>query len=148
MLRRHSPSISGDRYGRSAICEAISGISASLEAVKILLEYKLDLKGEGAGAVLCAAGVGNLEALTLLLDNGGDVEESNGWENLRNTGETIGTPLYQACSLGQVGAVKLLLGRGADPRAKTKTGVSCYQAAKKGGYSDIVKLLEEEGVTE
>lgn len=143
---RHSPNTDGPGYGSSHIVEAVAGDNASIEAVKLLLDYGLDLRRWGEGAVLKAADVGNVEALALLLDHGGNVEEQDGYHEFDEDKETIGTPLYRACSKEQTGAVRLLLERGANPRFRTEAGESCIEAAKRGGYMEIVELLEEKCV--
>jgi hypothetical protein len=136
-------------HGPSSISATVRGDTASIEMLKLLLDHGYDLKESGAG--VAAADEGNLEALRLLLDRGVNTEDREMWWYPFNDDEpyeSTGTALYRACRQGQLECVKLLLDRGADAQTKDDEGVSCISIAKKRGHQDIVKLLEERGVTE
>ena len=138
-------------HGPSAISTTVRGEMASIEMLKLLLDYGFELKESGAG--VAAADEGNLEALRLLLDHGVDTEDREMWwypfdDDNDEPSESQGTALYRACRQGQLECVRLLLDRAADAQAKDDGGTSCIGIARKRGHQDIVELLEERGVTE
>ncbi|EAY15763.1 hypothetical protein TVAG_188140 [Trichomonas vaginalis G3] len=61
----------------------------------------------------------------------------------KDTGEEW-TPLMHACDKGSFECVKVLLNNGADPNKKAWHG-SPLSYAQKGGYSNIIALLKENG---
>jgi cytochrome c len=77
-----------------------------------------------------AAKEGDVQALTVALEGGAHVDESDGWA----------TPLWYAARRGQEDAAKLLIARGADVNLTTKSGPPLLGAIER--KSDIlVKLL-------
>ena len=117
----------------------------------LLLEHGIDVDGSGVG--IAAAEEGNVEALRLLLDYGVHLEDRNmAWhsfdEDQDEPDESQGTALYRACRQGHIECVELLLARGADVQAKDAGGISCLNIAKERGHQDVVRLLENSGVTE
>ncbi|MBZ4240869.1 hypothetical protein LAN32_20775, partial [Mycobacterium tuberculosis] len=85
------------------------------------------------------------DALELLLAHGGDPNEPPG----PGLAQTWGAPLLRAigvrCSARHVAA---LLAAGADPGARTPTGVSAYRLAMQAGLSDVAALLRAAGAEE
>ena len=61
--------------------------------------------------------------------------------------ESRGTALYRACRQGNLECVELLLDRGANAQASDDGGTTCVAISKMRGHQDVVKLLEERGVT-
>lgn len=115
-----------------------------MEMLKLMLAYKIDLRGQGA--LHFAAELGNIEAMNLLLDHGADIEEKfTSYNSDTVPDRAVHTPLFRACNFGQVESVRFLLEHGADPRTKNEVGVSCCEIAQREGYGDVVRLLEEEG---
>lgn len=85
-----------------------------------------------------ASQLGLTEAVRLLLEQGGDVNQRTGWR---------GDALRAASANGHMQTVKLLLDNGADINVPTSGGPCCsaLQEALKGGYQEIAKLLLEYG---
>lgn len=87
-----------------------------------------------------AAADGYLEAISLLLDNGFDV---NG-----KAGDYKGRTALQAAAIGgHLGAISLLLDSGADVNGKAGeySGRTALQAAAEGGHLDAISLLLNRG---
>jgi ankyrin repeat protein len=55
------------------------------------------------------------------------------------------TPLHFAATTGSVDAARLLLQKGADVEAKSKSGVTALMIAATMGHTDVVRLLVQEG---
>ena len=120
--------------------------SVVIELLQLMLQH--GWKHKGTASFICAAEMGNVEAMKLLLENDGDLEEAGIWwqvTDLESVNST-GTALYRACMAGQVDSVKWLLEQGADPTAKDKIGRSCLDTAKSNGHEEIVKILEDKVV--
>src|SRR5688572_19787445 len=85
----------------------------------------------GGTPLMYAAVVGSLEGMTVLLDNGADVNAAN----------SVGaTALMWAAN--DLAKVKLLLARGANPKAVSQRGrTALFLAARSDRSADIVKLL-------
>jgi hypothetical protein len=85
-----------------------------------------------------AARSGNVETVTGLLDAGAGLEElddgPNGW-----------TPLLHAIHKGQLGVVRLLLARGADPNRPARNGTSPVNLAASQGELAILRALVAAG---
>ena len=89
-----------------------------------------DLRGE-ATPLMNAAVSGSLEAMTLLLDNGA---------NVNGTNATGATALMWAAT--DIEKVRLLLARGADAKAVSRRGrTALFLAARSEPSADIVKML-------
>jgi hypothetical protein len=123
-----------------------------LRMLRLLLDHGIDLKDQGS--VCAAANVGNLEGLKMVLDYGVDTEDRGSAWSPFDEGEeddpykTEGTGLYRACRQGHLECARLLIERGANVQAKDDGGTSCLTIARQRGHQEIVKLLEENGVTE
>ena len=120
----------------------------SLEILKMLLDHGAEMKD--TGCAVAAAEVGNLDALKMLVDRGVDIEEPNMWSDATEDDgfDSEGTPLYRACRLGTAETAKYLLELGANGYARDKAGKSCLAIAKERNHTDIVKLLQENGINE
>jgi hypothetical protein len=81
-----------------------------------------------------AAGMGNKEAVELLIKKGADV-------NHRTSGNY--TPLMQAALVGQTEIVRILLDAGADPTVKDTGGRTAATYAEESKHPDLAKLLKE-----
>lgn len=97
------------------------------------------LSGQGGHRPLhAAAGRGNIECLTLLLDHGADA-------NLRDDVQGF-TPLMHAAASRQLQAMEILIRGGANPHATTPDGVTVLSVAIEHRFSDAVRLLSRSGV--
>ncbi|CAB1102501.1 unnamed protein product [Ectocarpus sp. CCAP 1310/34] len=90
----------------------------------------------GAAPVHWAALRGRSDALSLLLERGGDVESRTC---------TDGTPLVWGCMGGNAPVVRLLLERGANISAKTKGKGTALHHATHSGHPEVVALLLQNG---
>ncbi|CAM9613835.1 unnamed protein product [Ectocarpus sp. 4 AP-2014] len=90
----------------------------------------------GAAPVHWAALRGRADALSLLLERGGDVESRT---------STDGTPLVWGCMGGNAPVVRLLLERGAKISAKTKGKGTALHHATHSGHPEVVALLLQNG---
>ena len=95
-------------------------------------EYGEILKDDLDLALLRAAANGNLECVSLLLDNGADISAVDG--HLDNA-------LILATSNGHTNVVELLLKRGCPPNELNSLNFSPLMKACQSGYIDIVRLL-------
>ncbi|AOJ35587.1 ankyrin repeat domain-containing protein [Burkholderia metallica] len=110
---------------------------------RLLLEH--GARVSGTNALRRAFDMRDADALELLLAHGGDPNEPPG----EGLAQTWGAPLLRAigvrCSARHVAA---LLAAGADPHARTPTGVSAYRLAMQTGLSDVAALLRAAGAEE
>jgi hypothetical protein len=84
---------------------------------------------------LFAAAMSDDHCITqMLLEAGADA-------NARGTDGN--TPLMNASGSGRLANVKLLLAAGADPKATNRWGETALSSARKGGFDEIVNVLEE-----
>jgi Ankyrin repeats (3 copies) len=87
-----------------------------------------------------AAQNGNIEKITALLSQGGDI-------NVR-LGVDQWTPLMTASREGNLEAVELLLGEGADPNIRdTRFNKNAYHWGLQSGHRDVARLLLENGAS-
>lgn len=150
----HNPTPKEAYHDSDILSTVVSGETASIRMLQLLLDHGIDFKKRGAG--IAATEEGNVEGLRILLDAGLDLEERNmlGWyrvgedEDRDEAYASFGTALYRACRQGQLECAELLLERGADAHAKDDGGTSCLTIARKRGHQEIVDLLEERGVKE
>lgn len=93
-------------------------------------------EGRHEECLLVAAGNGNLETLTRLLDEGVDIETHDFFRR---------TPLHIAAESGQAGCVRELLARGADVNSKDSTGttplLSAFEIIESQPSKDVVGAL-------
>lgn len=91
-------------------------------------------------ALQSAVETGNMEIITLLIENGADVNEAPG----SNRGATA---LQLACIHGFIGIAKFLLSKSANPNAAGAAvhGRTALQGAAENGRLDLVYLLLNEG---
>lgn len=112
--------------------EAITGSRSS----KILREAS---DGEGSRPLHLAAKLGLAPMITLLLDNGSDIEAKDNWGR---------TSLVNATILNRVEIVELLLSRGADHAAKDVTNWTALHWAAIKNHLDLLKILLAKGDSE
>jgi beta-lactamase regulating signal transducer with metallopeptidase domain len=116
--------------GRAAIDGDLEGIDELLRAGA---NINADISpGEAPSPLIGAAGLGQLEAVRLLLDRGADV-------NLAAGGE--GTPLIAAAREGHTDIVSLLLDRGARIDQVAPNADNALIQASTRGHLDVVRLL-------
>lgn len=115
----------------------------SIKALQLMLQY--GWRQEDGETHIAAAELGNLEALRLLVEEGNaDIEIAAGWWNYGiYEGDRIGTALYRAAIKSQVESVAYLLERGARTDFKDKKGRSVMWAAREGGNSEIIRMVDE-----
>jgi len=106
-----------------------------LLAVPLVRAEPEAVAAENAMRLVLAAKLGRVEAVTLILARGADVQARDP--------EGV-TPLYAACREGQAAVADLLLSTGADPRA-TVRGLAPLHAAAAAGRADIAASLLEAG---
>lgn len=148
-------------------------LAADLSKVAVLLKGGADCNsknGEGATALMLAAGVGNLEMVKMLLEAGADVDatDARGWtalmkslfnyeqnrgfpdvlEVLIDAGADIehqvayGTrPLMIAAGYGEARVVEVLLLAGVDVGAKNEGGRTAKTMAETKDYVEVVNQL-------
>ncbi len=112
----------------------------SLEAIKLLSEYGLDIKmrdAHGVSALDTAIKFKRVDVIEFCLDEGFDVNGSS-----RKSGIT---PLMLASCFGDRTIVELLLSKGADINAKDKSGMSPTDYARKLGQKRMQEFLIEQG---
>ena len=78
---------------------------------------------------MCAADLGKEESCRDILNANATVDDKN------MDGDTA---LHIACRRGHVGVVTLLMDHGASLNDCNKIGVTCFQAAARGGNSKVV----------
>ena len=81
---------------------------------------------------------GHAEIVALLVQHGGDLESE--------IEHALSFTLFDACSQGYSGIVKLLLERGNKPEESVKNGVSPLRRAASLGHADVVQVLVDSGV--
>ncbi|KAL8966600.1 MAG: hypothetical protein Q9197_005892 [Variospora fuerteventurae] len=112
--------------------DAITGSRSS----KILREAS---DGEGSRPLHLAAKLGLAPMVTLLLDNGSDIEAKDNWGR---------TSLVHVAILNRIEVVKLLLSRGADHAAKDVVNWTALHWAAVKNHLDLLKILLAKGDSE
>ncbi len=115
--------------------------STNLAAVKWALEQGLDVKDPKQDFLTGAAMSGDLAIARLLLEKGATP----------NSPDDLGyTPLMHAVltEASSLELVKLLLGHGADAKAKAKDGLTALTFARRKGWTEVIELLTKAGATE
>jgi len=168
-----------DIYGRTALHTAAGDEDErNTLYIKFLLEKGIPVDArdkDGGTPLMNAIGCRDLEIITLLLDNGADVNATGNFSvtpltsvaRSRPEDEDDGTaivklllargasvnaeedgmfsPLHSACSSGNAEIVKLLLAAGAKVNATDQDGQTPLQMAKRLDNQEIIKLLEAAG---
>ncbi len=112
---------------------AVKRLRALLEKTPALVKA---VNAQGETPVHQAAKYNAVEALRLLVEQGGDV-------NARaKRGET---PLHLAAAFGALEAVKTLLEKGAEVDPKEATGVTPIMGAQVGSHQEVVDMLRRAG---
>lgn len=125
-----APDMPGRRSSRLAwATEAITGSRSS----KILREAS---DGEGSRPLHVAAKRGMATMVSLLLDNGSDIEAKDNWGR---------TSLIDAAMLNRLEIVELLLERGADITIKDVKGMTALHWAAEHNHLSVLKVLLMKG---
>lgn len=118
--------------GESALM--LSAIKGQAELAAKLLEREADVNKTGWTALHYAASAGNLDIISLLLENSAYIDA----ESPNRT-----TPLMMAARYGSTAAVKLLLHQDADPQLKNQQGLTALDFARQGnrpGATEVIVL--------
>jgi len=107
-----------------------------MAAKKQKKNYEKQIADRLAGAMVLAAGKGDLQRLELLLKAGGDI---NGKDQY---GEY---PLHAACVKDSMEMVKFLVSHGADVNVQSRSGATVLNYVCAQGKMEIVRLLLEAG---
>ena len=115
--------------------------NASVEMVRIFLAQ--GAKSKGASLIARAARNGWSNMVQLLLDEGGDPNETENWYQrpYARSDENLGTALTQAIQNGHTHIVKVLLDNGADVNMRHFDERTPLQLAMDYGENTIVALL-------
>jgi ankyrin repeat protein len=92
------------------------------------------------GPIVKAAEAGDVAAVRALLDRGADADSVT-------NGRFPWTPLMHAASRGRLDLCRLLLERGANPRAEDLDSFTPITLAAAEGHWEVVKLLAEHGAS-
>lgn len=143
-VARHLIEAGADVNAKDSINDSpylFAGARGHLEILRLTLSHGADLKSTnrfGGTALIPAAERGHVETVDTLIKAGVNVDHVNylGW-----------TALLEAIILGNGGPrhtaiVKLLIEAGADVNLADKDGVTPLQHARKAGYVDMIRLLE------
>ena len=125
-------------YNESNFIE--SAKKGDIKAVKLFLAEGININAQnerGFTALMHAAEYQRTEVVTLLLENGADVNSKNNRNNR--------TALMEASSSGNVVIIKQLVERGAEINAKTNTNSTALHFASMWGHVEAVRLLIELG---
>ncbi|KAL8717749.1 MAG: hypothetical protein Q9225_005035 [Loekoesia sp. 1 TL-2023] len=125
-----APDIPGKKSSRIAwATEAITGSRSS----KILREAS---DGQGSRPLHVAAKLALPDMVSLLLDNGSEIDAKDNWGR---------TSLADAASLNRLNIVELLLDRGADIAAKDVSGMTALHWAAKNNHLGVIRVLLAKG---
>lgn len=121
--------------------ETACAAGAPAEIVRLLVRRGADVKG--GVATLAAAWEGNVEALGVLLDEGGaDIDGiPEGVDEDLPGEEYWGTMLHAAAAKGKVESVRFLLARGAERNMRNGAGRTPKETAEHFGHSDCAMAL-------
>jgi ankyrin repeat protein len=93
--------------------------------------------GNGFTPLHAAAHAGHADIVSLLIDNGVDVNDQNNMANV--------TPLHMAAERGFVTIAKILLDNGATPDERAGRGHTPVAMATLNTHPEMVKLLRDHG---
>jgi ankyrin repeat protein len=113
------------------------------DCTRLLLRY--GARVAGTNALRRALDMPDPLALELLLAHGGDANEPAG----EGPTKTWGAPLLRAIAVRRSPRhIAALLAAGADPTARTPTGISAWRLAAQAGLAEVVELLRAYGAEE
>jgi hypothetical protein len=113
------------------------------DCTRLLLQY--GARVAGTNALRRALDMPEPAALELLLAHGGDANEPAG----EGPTKVWGPPLLRAIAVRRSSRhIAALLAAGADPTARTPTGISAWRLAMQVGLPEVVELLRGYGVEE
>lgn len=134
--------IQSRRYQPLAI--AARNPNGSLKMIDLLVRHEAQI--DRSGALILAAQIGKMEAVTYLLDKGANVNLC-GWRDVMifTRLEEAESALHGAVKGGHEGAVRLLLERGADAGMKNGKGQTALDLARDSEKEIIIRLLSSHG---
>jgi ankyrin repeat protein len=111
----------------------------SLESMKLLIDHKADVNAANTGGVTALMmSVTDIDKVRLLVEHGADVNAAT---------KRGRTPLILAAlSDGSAPIVRLLMAKGANPKAVDALKVTSLRAAAGGGDTETIRMLIEAGV--
>ena len=119
----------------------IAAISGNSDMISYLISKGADVnqiphEGAGGSALSWASSVGHIEAMTILLKHGADVNKRdvNDW-----------SPIHSAAADGQLDAMKILLENGAHADQVNRTGYRPIHLATETGQTEAIKMLLDVG---
>jgi ankyrin repeat protein len=116
----------------------LAATEGHLEVVCLLLERgaEVDSRNKSGWTPLHFASGEHVEISRVLVDHGANVNarQSNYW-----------TAIHLSAYIGNLGVVRLLLGRGVDIHVLTDEGETPYQLSLRRGHQKIADLLREHG---
>uniref|UniRef100_A0A1B0F9D1 Uncharacterized protein n=1 Tax=Glossina morsitans morsitans TaxID=37546 RepID=A0A1B0F9D1_GLOMM len=134
--------------GQSLTPLTMAAIAGNISYVKTLLaQYDIDMEKEcnvvfdglvvyGATALWVASGLGHLQVVKLLVQNGADVNHNT---------KAQSSPLRAACYAGRLDIVKYLIEHGADINLGNKYNNTCIMIAAYKGHEHVVYTLLKNG---
>ena len=132
-----------DKYGNTILHLAII-YDLSLKLIETILEYGIDIDSINKNystPLYLASMDGNIELIHILLNLGANIDSSHiSYHRARR-------PLHIASEHGKLGAIKLLLERGAYIHYKDHLEMTPLLVAAHHGQSDAIKLLLERGAS-
>ena len=114
--------------------------NGSLDAIKILLEFGVDIKqidDDGLSAIDVAIKFRREDIIKFCIDEGLDINETH-----RKSGIT---PIILAACFNNTAIVELLIKHGADINSKDRGGMTTKDYAKKLGQKKMLAFLEKRG---
>lgn len=110
----------------------LAAIKGQADLAAELIAKKADVNKTGWTPLHYAASAGQVEVITLLLENSAYIDA----ESPNRT-----TPLMMAARYGSIDSVKLLLDQDADPELKNQQGLTALNFAEQGKRPDAVEAI-------
>jgi len=131
------PTLSASNDGSRVADAAMQGDRAAVRALLTSGEDVNAAQGDGMTALHWAARRGDAALVRMLTSAGANVRATTRLGSY--------TPLLMASEIGHASAIEALVAAGADPHAKTASGVTALMLASASGQADAVKALIAHG---